>query len=330
MVVPWIGFGVAQMGNLPLEVRDAVQGDPKFLVIRNHDASFSSSTIPRDVPSLFKAQPATISSSDGKQASRLTQKMLAPKCDCATAWSNSRHASPETAARSNESSITRKTSTSFGLALSETNDPKTMVPATCPAPARRARIRSSRRPTRRRIELTAPNRSMTSAAVARWTPGGRSPAGVRGVGPRLMKGEDGVRILGTPANQPAKYCKTSGLYRTLTSCFVGATCGPRCPRLRFSARAARTAAYPPPRTTTASFHLASSAAEGLRSLPGAAAIKASHSAGVAGRLFGVAPDFMFHRLANTDDARFIASLRVGCVICTTIPLSQPSRLGSAQ
>ena len=38
---------------------------------------------------------------------------------------------------------------------------------------------------------------------------------------------------------------------------------------------------------------------------------ASHSAGLAGNFFRVAPDFMLFCLANTDDVRFIASLRVG-------------------
>ena len=48
-------------------------------------------------------------------------------------------------------------------------------------------------------------------------------------------------------------------------------------------------------------------------MPGAAAISASHSAGVAGGFFRVATDFMLLCLAKTDDVRLIASLRVGHV-----------------
>ena len=127
-----------------------------------------------------------------------------------------------------------------------------------------------------------------------------------------------------PSPPDLKKSKTSGLYRTLTNCLVGASCGPRCPGLRLAATAALTAAYPPPRATTALDQAALSFAVGLRSLPGALATTASHSAGLAGNFFDVAPDFMLPCLSKIDDVKVIFALSVGHDHYLTVkPASRP-------
>src|SRR5439155_25629565 len=121
-IVLGVGFRFADFGHLPLEVTDALLRGFKFPIVLNHGPI--TSMIPRFSPPRLICQWAIVASSPPSAAARRSQKILAPSKFCAAEWSKTRRASGETCRTSNESSISRKMSTSLGSGFAVMKEPK--------------------------------------------------------------------------------------------------------------------------------------------------------------------------------------------------------------